>query len=220
MDVSNVKTKQIISGRRPRNSDLVSNAEAARSLSDESRAGTLALVTPALNFGKVKDGEVFSYMLQIKNSGLDPKKFRIRLPPPKTGLRVLYQAVPVGDRSFTMFVELQDSEYYAWQIRLSIDTRIRFKLFHKFWPVTQCIIFKRLKIGFTLQWPDPGRFTMQHWDTAICLYDVIIIIIIIAVIGEILQWHCQRRSQTSTRPGNSHRRRETEVPHNCTYPLN
>ena len=47
-------------------------------------------------FGVLKEGCTYLYSVLLKNVGIDSCRFKIKQPPPSTGLRVLYSPGPVG----------------------------------------------------------------------------------------------------------------------------
>ena len=51
----------------------------------------------SLEFGTVQEGCSYSRSLVLKNVGIDPCRFRIRQPPPSTGVRVIYTPGPVSE---------------------------------------------------------------------------------------------------------------------------
>ena len=49
-----------------------------------------------LEFGTVREGCLYARSLVLKNVGIDPCRFRIKQPPPSTGIRVIYTPGPVS----------------------------------------------------------------------------------------------------------------------------
>ncbi|RUS91851.1 hypothetical protein EGW08_000422 [Elysia chlorotica] len=49
-----------------------------------------------VNFGVLKEGCTYRYAVMLRNTGVDTCRFKIRQPPPATGLRVIYKPGPVA----------------------------------------------------------------------------------------------------------------------------
>ena len=49
-----------------------------------------------LDFGTIQEGCLYGKTLVLKNVGIDPCRFRIKQPPPSTGIRVIYTPGPVS----------------------------------------------------------------------------------------------------------------------------
>jgi len=49
-----------------------------------------------VNFGVLKEGCTYAYTVTLRNTGVDTCRFKIRQPPPATGLRVIYKPGPVA----------------------------------------------------------------------------------------------------------------------------
>ena len=54
------------------------------------------LLPPKAGFGVLKEGCTYQYTVQLKNTGIDSCRFKIKQPPPSTGLKVLYSPGPVS----------------------------------------------------------------------------------------------------------------------------
>ncbi|CAI8050625.1 Sperm-associated antigen 17, partial [Geodia barretti] len=50
----------------------------------------------SLDFGTIQEGRSYARSLVLKNVGIDPCRFRIKQPPPSTGIRVIYTPGPVS----------------------------------------------------------------------------------------------------------------------------
>lgn len=48
-----------------------------------------------VNFGVLKEGCTYAYTVTLRNTGVDTCRFKVRQPPPATGLRVIYKPGPV-----------------------------------------------------------------------------------------------------------------------------
>lgn len=49
-----------------------------------------------LDFGTIQEGCLYGKTLVLKNVGIDSCRFRIKQPPPSTGIRVIYTPGPVS----------------------------------------------------------------------------------------------------------------------------
>lgn len=49
-----------------------------------------------VDFGVLKEGNTYSFTVAIKNVGIDTCRYKIRQPPPGTGLRIIYVPGPVS----------------------------------------------------------------------------------------------------------------------------
>ena len=49
-----------------------------------------------IDFGILKEGNTYSFNIAIKNVGVDSCRYKIRPPPPSTGLRLVYVPGPVS----------------------------------------------------------------------------------------------------------------------------
>ena len=54
------------------------------------------LLPSSVDFGVVKEGCTYSFKVCLKNTGIDACRYRLKQPPPSTGIRVLYQPGPVS----------------------------------------------------------------------------------------------------------------------------
>lgn len=57
-------------------------------------------------FGVLKEGCTYSCSVTIKNVGIDSCRFKIKQPPPSTGLKARYTPGPVSGLEFTLFTVL------------------------------------------------------------------------------------------------------------------
>ena len=53
------------------------------------------LLPPRISFGMLKEGCTYLHSVLLKNIGIDSCRFKVKQPPPSTGLRVLYKPGPV-----------------------------------------------------------------------------------------------------------------------------
>ena len=56
----------------------------------------LSVLPEHLDFGVLQEGCTYSFTVSLQNTGIDACRYRIRQPPPSTGIRVLYKPGPVG----------------------------------------------------------------------------------------------------------------------------
>ena len=54
------------------------------------------LMPDNVDFGVLKEGNTYSFTVAIKNVGIDTCRYKIRQPPPGTGLRIIYVPGPVS----------------------------------------------------------------------------------------------------------------------------
>ena len=50
-----------------------------------------------VNFGVLKEGCTYAFTVYLKNTGVDTCRFKVRQPPPATGLRVVFKPGPVSE---------------------------------------------------------------------------------------------------------------------------
>lgn len=67
------------------------------------------LLPPSVHFGTLKEGGTYQISVLMKNVGTDTCNFRIKQPPPSTGIKVLFTPGPVR-RSFSDFYMLPSYE--------------------------------------------------------------------------------------------------------------
>ncbi|KAI8520911.1 Sperm-associated antigen 17, partial [Branchiostoma belcheri] len=56
----------------------------------------LMAVPEDVDFGVLREGNTYVYTVQLKNVGVDSCRFKVKQPPPSTGLRVLYNPGPIA----------------------------------------------------------------------------------------------------------------------------
>jgi hypothetical protein len=56
----------------------------------------LSVLPDKLDFGVLKEGCTYSFCASLQNTGIDACRFRVRQPPPGTGIKVLYSPGPVA----------------------------------------------------------------------------------------------------------------------------
>ena len=62
------------------------------------------LLPPQVSFGVLKEGCTYVHSVLLKNVGIDSCRYKIKQPPPSTGLRILYQPGPVSLVSFIVLL--------------------------------------------------------------------------------------------------------------------
>lgn len=56
----------------------------------------LILLPDDVDYGVLKEGNMYCYTVHLKNTGVDSCRFKVKQPPPATGLRVVFQPGPVS----------------------------------------------------------------------------------------------------------------------------
>ena len=59
----------------------------------------LILLPEEIDFGVLKEGNTYGFTLLLKNTGVDTCRFKVKQPPPATGIRVNYKPGPVSFNS-------------------------------------------------------------------------------------------------------------------------
>ena len=54
------------------------------------------LLPNQVNFGLLREGNTYQVVVSIKNTGVDACRFKLKQPPPSTGLKVLFNPGPVS----------------------------------------------------------------------------------------------------------------------------
>ena len=54
------------------------------------------VIPEEINFGVLREGTTYSFKFILKNAGIDFSYFKIKQPPPSTGIKVLYNPGPVS----------------------------------------------------------------------------------------------------------------------------
>ena len=54
------------------------------------------LLPPQVSFGVLKEGCTYVCSVSLRNVGIDSCRYKVKQPPPSTGLRVLYKPGPVS----------------------------------------------------------------------------------------------------------------------------
>lgn len=80
--------------RRKVNTSLTAGAS-IKGQNQLSHMSGLILFPEEVEFGVLKEGCTYCYTVYLKNTGIDSCRFRIKQPPPATGLRIIYNPGPV-----------------------------------------------------------------------------------------------------------------------------
>ena len=54
------------------------------------------LLPEEVDFGVLKEGNTYAFTVYLKNTGVDTCRFKVKQPPPATGLRVVFKPGPVS----------------------------------------------------------------------------------------------------------------------------
>ena len=65
-------------------------------MKETTRLRGFILIPDYVDFGVLKEGLGYSHQITLKNVGVDTCRFKIKQPPPSTGLKVKYQPGPVS----------------------------------------------------------------------------------------------------------------------------
>ncbi|NXU14126.1 SPG17 protein, partial [Pardalotus punctatus] len=76
--------------------DPVSGKISTSSLATRQDLTSFYLIPPSVTFGVLKEGCTYASTVIIKNVGVNFSRFRVKQPPPHTGLRVMYTPGPVA----------------------------------------------------------------------------------------------------------------------------
>jgi len=87
------------------------NTASIANISDLSGSGMegFVLIPDVLDFGVLKEGYTYSHVVSLKNVGIDTCRFKIKQPPPCTGIKVKYQPCPLAAGMLVKF----DVEIFA-----------------------------------------------------------------------------------------------------------
>ena len=83
-----------ITGATPKGSHILSQMRGFQVLPDY------------VDFGTLKEGNTYHVTVYLKNTGFDSCRFRIKQPPPSTGMKVLYKPGPVSVNMIVVCVKL------------------------------------------------------------------------------------------------------------------
>ena len=86
--------------RRKVNTSLTAGAS-IKGQNQLSHMSGLILFPEEAEFGVLKEGCTYCYTVYLKNTGVDSCRFRIKQPPPATGLRIVYNPGPVRNQEIS-----------------------------------------------------------------------------------------------------------------------
>jgi hypothetical protein len=76
----------------------------------------LILLPEEVEFGVLKEGNTYAFTVILKNTGVDTCRFKVKQPPPATGIRIIYKPGPVSSIFFILvqvtFVEMSILFFY------------------------------------------------------------------------------------------------------------
>ena len=81
--------------RRRTNNSLTAGATIKGQTQLQAMRG-LILLPEEEDFGVLKEGSTYAFTLILKNTGVDTCRFKVKQPPPATGIRVIYKPGPVS----------------------------------------------------------------------------------------------------------------------------
>ncbi|XP_070598085.1 sperm-associated antigen 17 isoform X4 [Erythrolamprus reginae] len=122
---------------RQKNIDLVSGKVRTSSVTAPSqKMSGFLLIPPKVTFGILKEGCTYSTTVILKNVGMDFCRFRVKQPPPSTGLRVNYTPGPIAAglqtaleiEIFAMAIGVEDEglDKISHQIEIQTETETLF----------------------------------------------------------------------------------------------
>ncbi|KFV44246.1 Sperm-associated antigen 17, partial [Tyto alba] len=97
-----VKLPSSLRGRKPNSipnkmiEDPVAGKVNTSSLATRQHLGGFHLIPPRVTLGVLKEGCTYATTVILKNVGVNFSRFRVKQPPPHTGLRVMYTPGPVA----------------------------------------------------------------------------------------------------------------------------
>ncbi|NWI28153.1 SPG17 protein, partial [Sula dactylatra] len=107
-----VKLPSSLQGRQPTSipnkkiEDPVAGRVNTSSLATRQHVSGFHLIPPRVTFGVLKEGCTYAATVILKNVGVNFSRFRVKQPPPHTGLRVTYTPGPVAGLQVELEVEI------------------------------------------------------------------------------------------------------------------
>ncbi|NXS37909.1 SPG17 protein, partial [Pomatostomus ruficeps] len=86
--------------------DPVSGKVSTSSLATRQDLTGFHLIPPRVTFGVLKEGCTYATTVIMKNVGVNFSRFRVKQPPPHTGLRVMYTPGPVAGLQVGLEIEI------------------------------------------------------------------------------------------------------------------
>lgn len=84
------------------------------------------VIPEAIDFGVLKEGSTYSYKFALKNTGIDLSYFKIKQPPPSTGIKVIYIPGPV---SSSIAYTILTIKYHFIQVAAGLTRLVTVELF-------------------------------------------------------------------------------------------
>ncbi|KFW95458.1 Sperm-associated antigen 17, partial [Phalacrocorax carbo] len=107
-----VKLPSSLQGRKPNSipnkkiEDPVAGRVNTSSLATRQHLSGFHLIPPRVMFGVLKEGCTYATTVILKNVGVNFSRFRVKQPPPHTGLRVTYTPGPVAGLQVELEIEI------------------------------------------------------------------------------------------------------------------
>ncbi|NXQ06454.1 SPG17 protein, partial [Vidua macroura] len=86
--------------------DPASGKVSTSSLATRQDLTNFHLIPPRVTFGVLKEGCTYATTVIMKNVGVNFSRFRVKQPPPHTGLRVMYKPGPVAGLQVELEIEI------------------------------------------------------------------------------------------------------------------
>ncbi|NWV47856.1 SPG17 protein, partial [Daphoenositta chrysoptera] len=86
--------------------DPVTGKISISSLATRQDLTSFQLIPPRVTFGVLKEGCTYATTVILKNVGVNFSRFRVKQPPPFTGLRVMYTPGPVAGLQVELEIEI------------------------------------------------------------------------------------------------------------------
>ncbi|NXS80007.1 SPG17 protein, partial [Erpornis zantholeuca] len=86
--------------------DPVAGKVSISSLATRQDLSSFHLIPPRVTFGVLKEGCTYTTTVIMKNVGVNFSRFRVKQPPPYTGLRVMYTPGPVAGLQVELEIEI------------------------------------------------------------------------------------------------------------------
>ncbi|NWU96664.1 SPG17 protein, partial [Upupa epops] len=107
-----IKLPSSLQGRKPNSipnrmiEDPVAGKVNTSSLATRQHFSGFHLIPPRMNLGVLKEGCTYAATVILKNAGVNFSRFRVKQPPPHTGLRVMYTPGPVAGLQVELEIEI------------------------------------------------------------------------------------------------------------------
>ncbi|XP_078088010.1 sperm-associated antigen 17 [Mustelus asterias] len=115
-----------------------------------------------VNFGVLQEGFTYSYNVLLKNVGIDTCRFRVKQPPPSTGLRVCYKPGPVAAglateleiELYAIAIDLESTEgagYLCHHLEIQTETD------ELYLPIIATVLTENVYKNRTEEYPKGGK---------------------------------------------------------------